>query len=79
MKNNRKLNTIVTTEGGNQYYFSRSIPQVLLIHPILKYLIRLKEKGKLKEWLNEKLHPDQQDGIQIEDGEVKNGDRQSNR
>lgn len=70
MKNNRKLNKIVTTEGGNHYYFSRSIPQVLLIHPILKYLMRLKEKGELKEWLNKKLHPDQPDGIEIEDGRL---------
>jgi uncharacterized protein len=67
LKKNRKLNAIVTTEGENHYILSRSIPQVLLVHPILKYLLQLKKKGKLKEWLN-KLQVEQPERIEIDGG-----------
>jgi hypothetical protein len=64
MKKYKKLNAIITTGGGNHYYISRGIPQVLLMHPILKYLVGLKEKNKLEEWLNNL----QSDDIKIENG-----------
>ncbi len=34
------------SKTGNNYLFSKSIPQILLIHPIMKYLIRLKKDGR---------------------------------
>ncbi len=47
----KDLNSIITTDGGNHYYAARNIPQVLLLHPILKHLIELKEKRNLTQWL----------------------------
>jgi uncharacterized protein len=57
----------MTSKGGNNYFASRSIPQVLLLHPVLKYLLELKEKGKLKEWLN-RLPSEGSSEIRIENG-----------
>jgi uncharacterized protein len=51
MTKHKSLNAIVTTEGGNNYYVSRGMSQLLLIHPVLKYMVELKEKGKLKKWM----------------------------
>ena len=48
MVKHKNLNAIISTEGGNNYYVGRSIPQVLLMHPVLKYLVALKEEGKLE-------------------------------
>ncbi len=51
MTKHKKLDALITTEGGNHYYAGRSIPGVQFIHPVLKHLITLKEEGKLHEWL----------------------------
>lgn len=64
MTNDKNLNATITTMGGNHYFASRSASQVLLLHPVLKYLVELKEKGELEEWLNN-LQPGE---IKIEDG-----------
>ena len=67
MVKHKNLNAIISTEGGNNYYVSRSIPQVLLMHPVLKHLVALKEEGKLEEWLNNQ-QPNETGEIKIEDG-----------
>jgi len=43
---NKKLNALITTESNNNYYMSRAIPQVSLIHPILEFLAELKHQGR---------------------------------
>ncbi|GEM_PF-37104 len=41
------------TAADNKYLLSRSIPQIMLLHPVLHYLIELEEQGtKLDEWIN---------------------------
>ncbi len=67
MVKHKNLNAIISTEGGNNYYVGRSIPQVLLMHPVLKHLVALKEEGKLEEWLNNQ-QPNETGEIKIEDG-----------
>lgn len=47
----KTLNTLIQTDGQNSYYVSRSHPGVLLLHPVLKHLIALKEKNQLTDWL----------------------------
>ncbi len=63
----KNLNAIITTRGGNNYYVSRRIPQVILIHPVLKYLVELKENGTLGEWLNH-LQANNSEEIEIKEG-----------
>ncbi len=44
---------LIKTKKNNFYLLSRSIPQVLLLHPILAYLIKLYESGvDLINWMN---------------------------
>jgi uncharacterized protein len=61
------LNDIITAESGNNYYISRSTKKVLFMHPILKHLVQLKEKGKLEEWLKE-IESREFNEIKIDDG-----------
>lgn len=58
-------NLPIRTKGGNDYHISPHIPQVLLLHPVLGYLVKLRESGiNLDEWI-EKMG---QEGVEIEDG-----------
>lgn len=44
---------LIKTQKENFYLLSRGISQVLLLHPILAYLIKLNESGvDLKNWIN---------------------------
>jgi uncharacterized protein len=67
MRKFNRLDAVIRTESGNNYHVNRKIPQVLLIHPILKFLIELKESGKLELWLND-LHSRELDEIELETG-----------
>ncbi len=67
MIKHKNLNAAITTGGGNHYYAGRSVPQVILMHPVLKYLVELKAKGKLEEWLGD-LQSDESGKIKLEDG-----------
>lgn len=61
-KNNKLL---ITSEKGNNYLVSQCVPQVLLLHPILNYLLELSESGvDLKEWIDK---PDSKE-IELEEG-----------
>ena len=62
-----KLDAVIRSESGNNYYVNRKIPQVLLIHPILKFLIEMKEKGNLGQWIKD-LHSQEVDEIELEKG-----------
>jgi len=44
---------LIKSEKGNKYLLSKKIPQVLLLHPLLAYLIELnyKKDGSLKNWV----------------------------
>ncbi len=48
----KQLNSIICTDGGNNYYLSRNRQGVLFLHPVLKHLIVLYEQGELDSWLN---------------------------
>lgn len=57
--------TCVTTEKGNNYLISPTIPQFLLLHPIAHYLLELSAKGiSLEDWLDRLEEGD----IEIEPG-----------
>jgi len=44
----------IKTLHGNDYYFSSTIPQILLIHPIVVYLLALAGQGiELEKWINQ--------------------------
>ncbi len=43
-------NLLITTESKNQYFTARNKPQVLLLHPITAFLIRLRKKNELNQW-----------------------------
>ncbi len=50
---------LLKSSNGNNYLLSKSIPQVALIHPDLKYLIQLKREGcDLESWLEKTEHKD---------------------
>ncbi len=51
---------------GNDYLLNRSIPQVLLLHPIANHLMELVQKGTpLEEWISQLTDEDK---IPVEDG-----------
>ncbi len=67
MMRRKNLNALITTEGRNNYYLSRSLPHVLLMHPVLKFLVELMEEGKLEKWLD-KLPTDEVGNVVLNNG-----------
>ncbi len=46
-------NILFQSKAGNDYLFSKSIPQVMLMHPVLKYLLEMHRQGKnVREWIS---------------------------
>ena len=44
----------IKSKKGNNYLISQSVPQVLLLHPIMNYLLKLFEKGvSIGKWIEE--------------------------
>jgi uncharacterized protein len=52
MEDKQTQKTVVRSGGGNRYLLTRRIPQVLLLHPVLHYIIELEDKGvDSAEWI----------------------------
>ena len=62
--------TLLTSERGNNYIVSQAIPQVLLLHPISNYLMKLSEKGIiLEDWIAQQPEDSE---IEVESGLISN-------
>ena len=45
---------IIKSKNGNKYLLSRNIPQVLLLHPVLNYIVELdNENINVEDWIND--------------------------
>jgi uncharacterized protein len=54
MKKSQNKIIIIKSENGNKYLLSRNIPQVLLLHPVLNYMVELdNENINIEDWIND--------------------------